>query len=61
MGFHFGSSLVVYFITSVVNFKVQMGGSGSGDITINKSSRDSASTDYDARSSSRIILMEIAQ
>jgi hypothetical protein len=47
--------------TSVVNFKVQMGGSGTSDITLNKSSRDGANTDYDARSSSRIVLMEIAQ
>lgn len=47
--------------TSVVNFKVQMGGSGTSAITMNKSSRDSASTDYDGRSSSRIVLMEIAQ
>lgn len=47
--------------TSIVNFKVQMGGSGTTDITLNKSSRDNAYTDYDARSSSRIVLMEIAQ
>ena len=47
--------------TSVVNFKVAMGGSGSGTITLNKSSRDNASTDYDGRSSSRIVLMEVAQ
>ena len=47
--------------TSVVNFKVQMGGSGTSAITMNKSSRDNASTDYDGRSSSRIVLMEVAQ
>ena len=47
--------------TSVVNFKVQMGGSGTSGITMNKSTRDNASTDYDGRASSRIILMEIAQ
>tara|TARA_R100000655_G_C2888108_1_gene176575 strand:+ start:20 stop:571 length:552 start_codon:yes stop_codon:yes gene_type:complete len=47
--------------TSVVNFKVQMGGSGTTDITLNKSSRDGANTHYDARSSSRIVLMEVAQ
>tara|TARA_A200000159_G_C7324247_1_gene340222 strand:- start:1647 stop:2198 length:552 start_codon:yes stop_codon:yes gene_type:complete len=47
--------------TSVVNFKVQMGGSGTTNIKLNASGRDNASTDYDGRSSSRIILMEIAQ
>jgi hypothetical protein len=47
--------------TSVVNFKVQMGGSGTTVIALNKSGRDNAYTDYDGRSSSRIVLMEIAQ
>ena len=47
--------------TSVVNFKVQMGGSGTTNIRMNASGRDNAYSDYDGRASSRIILMEVAQ
>ena len=47
--------------TSAVIYKVQLASSGGGTIYLNRSTRDSNGTAYDIRTSSRIILQEIAQ
>tara|TARA_B100000287_G_scaffold218834_1_gene206402 strand:- start:480 stop:1049 length:570 start_codon:yes stop_codon:yes gene_type:complete len=48
--------------TSAVIYKVQIGNSGgSGAVYINRSGRDYDSSGYDIRTSSRIVLQEIAQ
>ena len=48
--------------TSAVIYKVQIGNSGgSNTVYINRSGRDNDAAGYDIRTSSRIVLMEIAQ
>ena len=48
--------------TSAVIYKVQIANSGGGNtVYINRSGRDNDSAAYDIRTSSRIVLMEIAQ
>jgi hypothetical protein len=47
--------------TSAVTYKMQCRAATSGTVYLNRSDRDSASTNYDARTASSITLMEIAQ
>ena len=47
--------------TSQVTYKIQVCGSSNSTFYLNRSSRDQASTQYDGRGASNLILMEIAQ